>query len=67
MNSRSCLTVLVLVCLASGTLGFAQAPTMIRVEVRSDAVPVADAEVIVNGTTSKTLTYPFTVFRLIPK
>jgi hypothetical protein len=50
------ITVLVLVWLASGTLAFGQAPTTIRVEVRSDAVPVADAEVIVNGTTYETAT-----------
>src|SRR5687767_12871857 len=56
MNHRTRTTVLVLVCLALGTPASAQAPTTIRVEVRSDAVPISDAEVIVNGTTYKTAT-----------
>ena len=54
MTHRTRIAVLVLVCLPLGIPASAQAPTTIRVEVHSDAVPVSDAEVIVNGMTYKT-------------
>ena len=54
MTHGTRIAVLVLVCLPLGIPASAQAPTTIRVEVHSDAVPVSDAEVIVNGMTYKT-------------
>ena len=50
---RACLS-FIFVCLAPDGVAFAQPVATIRVEVRADAIPVADAEVIVNGTTHKT-------------
>ena len=44
----------VFVCLIVGTFASAQPVATVRIEVRADAMPVADAEVIVNGVTYRT-------------
>src|SRR6187431_1612885 len=44
----------VLACVALEVLAFAQPVTTLRVEVRAEAMPVAGAQVVVNGITHKT-------------
>jgi outer membrane receptor for ferrienterochelin and colicins len=45
---------LIVFCALYPTPSPAQVPTAVRVEVRTDEAPVADAEVVVNGVTSRT-------------
>ena len=54
------------VCVAINTLAFAQPATALRVEVRADARPVPDAEVIVNGITHRTAADGVVVIAVAP-
>ena len=47
-------SLLLLLLIPADAVAAVQVPSTVRVEVRHDAAPVADAEVLVNGTTYKT-------------
>jgi outer membrane receptor for ferrienterochelin and colicins len=59
--------VVALVCLLNAAVASAQQPAaQIRIEVRSEAGPVRDADVVINGTTQKTDAQGVTAFRIPP-
>jgi iron complex outermembrane receptor protein len=53
-------------CLLSSRTAFAQEPSQLRIEVRSEAGPVRDAEVVVNGIRQRTDALGASVFTLPP-
>src|SRR5262245_29829522 len=55
-----------MVCLLNPAIGSAQESARLRIEVRSEAAPVRDADVIVNGNTQKTDVQGVAAFSLPP-
>ncbi len=58
--------IIAMVCLLNSAIGSAQESARLRIEVRSEAGPVRDADVIVNGHTQKTDDRGVTAFILPP-
>src|SRR5262245_28007281 len=58
--------VVAMLCLCNPVIGSAQESARLRIEVRSEAGPVRDADVVVNGNTQKTDAQGVAVFTLPP-